>query len=133
MNRLKDIPLLAQPGERWSYSYAVDVQGAALEKMSGKKFGEYLKQNVFRPLGMNDTALLAHLDADQGPHGRRSQRNATSGEQEVFPDGYGVTVRTTTSRAAAVSPPRCTTMRASCRCSSTRASSTASASSSRKP
>ena len=28
MNRLKEIPLLLQPGERWSYSYTVDVQAA---------------------------------------------------------------------------------------------------------
>ena len=33
MNRLKDTPLLFQPGERWSYSYTVDVQAAALEKI----------------------------------------------------------------------------------------------------
>lgn len=92
MNRLKDIPLLAQPGERWSYSYTVDVQAAALEKITGQKFGEYLKQNIFTPLGMNDTAFFIS-DADyKARMATVYQRNATSGEKEVFPDGYSFTI-----------------------------------------
>jgi CubicO group peptidase (beta-lactamase class C family) len=52
------IPLLAQPGERWSYSIAVDLQGAVVERLSGKKFGEYLNENVFTPLHMADTQFF---------------------------------------------------------------------------
>lgn len=52
------IPLLAQPGERWSYSIAVDIQGAIVERLSGKKFGEYLKQSIFAPLHMNETTFF---------------------------------------------------------------------------
>jgi CubicO group peptidase (beta-lactamase class C family) len=52
------IPLLAQPGERWSYSIAVDLQGAVVERLSGKKFGEYLQANIFAPLHMNDTKFF---------------------------------------------------------------------------
>jgi CubicO group peptidase (beta-lactamase class C family) len=52
------LPLLAQPGERWSYSIAVDIQGAIVERLSGKKFGEYLKTNIFAPLHMNDTSFF---------------------------------------------------------------------------
>jgi CubicO group peptidase (beta-lactamase class C family) len=52
------IPLLAQPGERWSYSIAVDIQGAIVERLSGKKFGAYLKDNIFAPLNMNETAFF---------------------------------------------------------------------------
>jgi CubicO group peptidase (beta-lactamase class C family) len=55
MKRLAQIPLLFQPGERWSYSYTVDVQAAALEKITGKTLGNYLYENVFTPLGMSDT------------------------------------------------------------------------------
>jgi CubicO group peptidase (beta-lactamase class C family) len=51
------IPLLAQPGERWSYSIAVDLQGAVVERLSGKSFGEYLKKNIFAPLHMKDTGF----------------------------------------------------------------------------
>jgi CubicO group peptidase (beta-lactamase class C family) len=52
------IPLLAQPGERWSYSIAVDLQGAVVERLSGKKFGEYLQENIFGPLHMTDTQFF---------------------------------------------------------------------------
>ncbi|MEQ1781195.1 MAG: serine hydrolase [Hyphomonadaceae bacterium] len=91
MNRLKDIPLLFQPGERWSYSYAVDVQAAALEKITGQTLGSYLKQNVFTPLGMKHTAFFVS-DADyKNRVATVYQRNATTGEREVFPDGYSFT------------------------------------------
>jgi CubicO group peptidase (beta-lactamase class C family) len=92
MNRLKDIPLLFQPGERWSYSYAVDVQAAALEKMTGMTFGNYLKQNIFTPLGMSDTAFFTS-EADYANRlATVYTRNATTGAKEVFPDGYSFTV-----------------------------------------
>jgi CubicO group peptidase (beta-lactamase class C family) len=93
MNRLKDIPLLAQPGERWSYSYAVDVQAATIEKMSGTTFGDYLQKNVFAPLGMKDTAFFISEDNYKNRLATVYTRNAQSGQQEVFPDGYSFTVR----------------------------------------
>jgi CubicO group peptidase (beta-lactamase class C family) len=92
MNRLSQIPLLAQPGERWSYSYAVDVQAASLEKMSGMTFGEYLKKNVFTPLGMKDTGFFVTEDTYKNRMATVYQRNATTGAKEVFPDGYSFTV-----------------------------------------
>jgi len=54
---LAKIPLLAQPGTRWSYSIAVDVQGYLVEKFSGMKFDEFLRTRLFEPLGMKDTAF----------------------------------------------------------------------------
>ncbi|MBZ5601735.1 MAG: beta-lactamase family protein [Acidobacteriia bacterium] len=50
-------PLLAQPGTRWSYSIAVDVQGYLIEKFSGMSFAEFAKKRIFDPLGMKDTAF----------------------------------------------------------------------------
>jgi CubicO group peptidase (beta-lactamase class C family) len=54
---LAKIPLLAQPGARWSYSIAVDVQGYLVEKFSGQPFGEFARKRIFEPLGMKDTAF----------------------------------------------------------------------------
>jgi CubicO group peptidase (beta-lactamase class C family) len=54
---LAKIPLLAQPGTRWSYSIAVDVQGFLVEKFSGMPFGEFARTRIFEPLGMKDTAF----------------------------------------------------------------------------
>lgn len=50
-------PLLFEPGERWNYGINLDWAGKAVEAASGKKLGAYLKENVFAPLGMNDTAF----------------------------------------------------------------------------
>jgi len=54
---LAKIPLLAQPGTRWSYSIAVDVQGYLVEKFSGQSFTDFARKRIFEPLGMKDTAF----------------------------------------------------------------------------
>jgi CubicO group peptidase (beta-lactamase class C family) len=54
--RLAKVPLLFDPGTKWSYSIAVDVQALLVEVLSGQKFSEYVRQNVFEPLGMRETA-----------------------------------------------------------------------------
>jgi len=48
-------PLLFEPGTRWSYSLCHDVLGGFVEAVSGKKFRDYVKENIFEPLGMNDS------------------------------------------------------------------------------
>ena len=50
-------PLLAQPGTRWSYSIAVDVQGYLVEKFSGQPFADFARTRIFEPLGMKDTGF----------------------------------------------------------------------------
>ena len=57
IDKLGKIPLLHQPGERWHYSVSADVQGYLVEKLSGQPFAEFLKQRIFEPLGMKDTAF----------------------------------------------------------------------------
>jgi len=50
-------PLLFDPGERWDYGINIDFVGKAVEAVSGKKLSAVLKENLFEPLGMNDTAF----------------------------------------------------------------------------
>jgi CubicO group peptidase (beta-lactamase class C family) len=50
--------LLYQPGEGWVYSVSVDIQGYLVEKLSGKPFPEFLRERIFEPLKMNDTAFF---------------------------------------------------------------------------
>lgn len=50
-------PLLFDPGERWEYGINIDYVGKAVEAVSGKKLGSVLKENLFEPLGMRDTAF----------------------------------------------------------------------------
>ncbi len=54
--RLARVPLLADPGRRWSYSAAVDVQALLVEKLTGMPFERYVQQQIFAPLGMTETA-----------------------------------------------------------------------------
>ena len=56
-NRLGLIPLQFQPGESFQYGTSADVLGAVIEVISGKSFGEFLKEEFFEPLGMKDTAF----------------------------------------------------------------------------
>ncbi len=50
-------PLWFQPDTHWEYSVCHDILGAVIEQVSGKKFGEYLAENIFEPLGMKDTGF----------------------------------------------------------------------------
>lgn len=54
---LAQIPLQYQPGSRWHYSVSVDVQGYLVERLSGQPFPEFLREHIFEPLGMTDTAF----------------------------------------------------------------------------
>ena len=50
-------PLLFDPGERWDYGINIDFVGKAVEAVSGKKLSVVMKENLFEPLGMTDTAF----------------------------------------------------------------------------
>lgn len=50
-------PLEFDPGTRWCYGLSLDVIGALIELVSGKKLGEYMKENIFEPLGMKNTSF----------------------------------------------------------------------------
>jgi len=52
---LGKLPLIHQPGERFTYGLNVDVIGYLIEILSGEKLDQYLKSRVFDPLGMTDT------------------------------------------------------------------------------
>ena len=56
--RLAKIPLRFQPGTRWNYSVAADVQGKLIEAISGMRFDQYLTSRIFKPLGMTDTGFF---------------------------------------------------------------------------
>ena len=57
IDKLAGIPLWAQPGTRWHYSIAVDVQGYLVEILSGMPLDEFLEKRIFTPLGMVDTGF----------------------------------------------------------------------------
>jgi CubicO group peptidase (beta-lactamase class C family) len=56
--RLADVPLAFQPGEDWNYGISIDVLGRVIEVASGQKLDTFLKQRIFKPLGMKDTGFF---------------------------------------------------------------------------
>src|ERR1043166_1186039 len=63
IDKLAKLPLLYQPGTKWVYSVSVDIQGHLIEKISGKTLGEFMRDTIFQPLGMKDTAF--HIAEDR--------------------------------------------------------------------
>jgi CubicO group peptidase (beta-lactamase class C family) len=55
MNRLGALPLMHQPGEKFTYGLNVDVLGELVEIWSGMSLDEFFRTNIFEPLGMMDT------------------------------------------------------------------------------
>jgi CubicO group peptidase (beta-lactamase class C family) len=53
--QIAQMPLMHQPGERFSYGLSTNVIGALIEKISGLSLDAYLFKNIFEPLGMKDT------------------------------------------------------------------------------
>ena len=58
MRRLGELPLIAQPGERWLYNTGADLLGVLLARAGGAELGTVLRRRVFDPLGMSDTGFV---------------------------------------------------------------------------
>ena len=57
LRRLGSLPLLAHPGERWMYHVSGDALGALVARVSGQSLGAFMRERIFDPLGMRDTAF----------------------------------------------------------------------------
>lgn len=55
--RISSIPLNFEPGTEYNYGYSADILGAVIEEVSGMKFSQFLSNQIFKPLGMDDTAF----------------------------------------------------------------------------
>jgi CubicO group peptidase (beta-lactamase class C family) len=55
MRRIASAPLAYEPGTKWLYSIAMDVQGAIAERLSGQSLPDFMRERIFAPLGMVDT------------------------------------------------------------------------------
>ncbi len=102
LRRLGELPLLAQPGERWLYSAGSQVLGVLAARAGGAPFGEVMRDRILGPLGMDDTAFYA---ADPGrlatAYEERDGQLAVTDPPDgawsrppAFPDGAGGLVST---------------------------------------
>ena len=56
-DRLATLPLIAEPGTKWSYSVGLDLLGRVIEVASGQPFDAFLKARIFDPLKMTSTGF----------------------------------------------------------------------------
>ncbi len=73
--RAASIPLLFKPGDSWYYGISADIIGGIIEIISGMKYSEFLRKNIFEPLGMDDTGFYV-------PEEKRSRFSALYSWQE---------------------------------------------------
>ena len=71
-------PLLFDPGTDWHYGANIEWAGLILEKITGQRLGEYMREHVLEPLGMRDTSFT--VSSDMGERlGTVHQRQADGG------------------------------------------------------
>jgi len=81
------LPVKFEPGSRWAYSQsAINTAGRIVEVVSGQRFEEFLKHELFDPLGMVDTTF--YLSEDQVPRLVVSYRRTDDGTLEPAPNPY---------------------------------------------
>jgi CubicO group peptidase (beta-lactamase class C family) len=57
LQKLGSLPWMAQPGERWMYHASIDLLGVLVARVSGQSLGAFMRERIFDPLGMKDTAF----------------------------------------------------------------------------
>jgi CubicO group peptidase (beta-lactamase class C family) len=73
VDAIASLPLISDPGTRWSYSMSTDVLGRVVEVVSGASLDDFFRTRIFEPLGMDDTgfwvpaAKLDRFTAVYGP------------------------------------------------------------------
>jgi CubicO group peptidase (beta-lactamase class C family) len=102
MARLGELPLLAQPGERWLYSAGSQVLGVLAARAAGAPLEDVMRERVLAPLGMDDTAFYANdtsrlATAYERRDGELAVSDPPDGQWSRpprFPDGAGGLVST---------------------------------------
>ncbi len=95
--RLGELPLLAQPGERWLYQTGYQVLGVLASRAAGASLEHVLRERLLGPLGMDDTGFHAAdparlATAYENRDGRLEVSDAPDGQWSrppAFPDGSG--------------------------------------------
>jgi len=109
IDKMAKLPLLYQPGKGWTYSMSMDIEGYIVEKLSGQSLPDFMRDNIFKPLGMKDAAFFVPEDKrgrfsavyTTGPNGELqlvgagpSGRSTEYASQPTMPSGGGGMVST---------------------------------------
>ncbi|KAB5545852.1 beta-lactamase/transpeptidase-like protein [Coniochaeta sp. 2T2.1] len=80
-------PLLFEPGSNWSYGPSVDWAGVVVERLTASNLEEYMKQNIWKPLGISDMTFFLSSRPDMQArvaHMTRRVVSDTGSEDEVL-------------------------------------------------
>lgn len=58
VDKLATIPLNYEPGRAWTYSLSMDIEGYIIEKLSGQKLPDFMRDHIFEPLEMKDAGFF---------------------------------------------------------------------------
>jgi len=58
VGKLAKLPLSYQPGTQWVYSVGMDVEGYIVEKLSGQTLPNFMREQIYSPLGMRDAGFI---------------------------------------------------------------------------
>jgi CubicO group peptidase (beta-lactamase class C family) len=109
ISKMAKLPLLYQPGKGWTYSMSMDIEGYIVEKLSGQSLPNFMRDNIFKPLGMKDAGFFVPEDKRSrfaavyttGPNGELqlvgagpSGRSTAYAAQPTLPSGGGGMVST---------------------------------------
>jgi CubicO group peptidase (beta-lactamase class C family) len=87
LTRLAELPLAFQPGEGWRYHHSFALLGILISRLTGRRLGQHLTEDLLEPLGMTDTALWVPDDKlDRLP---AAYRHGGDGLVETEPAGGG--------------------------------------------
>jgi CubicO group peptidase (beta-lactamase class C family) len=77
VDNLADRPLVFHPGTAWLYGLSTDLCGRLVEVISGQRFDDYLRTEIFEPLQMHDTGFAVpddDIDRFTANYGRRKDK-----------------------------------------------------------
>ena len=86
IDRLASLPLHFQPGSAWEYSLGLDILGLAIEAVAGKPLVEFLRERLFAPLGMSDTAFVVP-EAQRARYAKALPSDPVTREPQTLRDG----------------------------------------------
>jgi CubicO group peptidase (beta-lactamase class C family) len=80
-----ELPLLHDPGEKWTYGASTVVLGLIVEKVAGSSLEAYFQERIFRPLGMVDTSYTVTPDKQARVPTRHDRKNGMLQERPRSP------------------------------------------------
>lgn len=95
IQRIAQLPLLHQPGEKNTYGLSYDVLGVLIEKISNMRYDQYIKRYILKPLDMNDSYFtIPEREQHRIPSVYQPSETANGLETASYPDTIYPVIKT---------------------------------------